>query len=84
MGCQIQDTREETSQKKPCVSGEFCDDWQNMKKERYEVVGAKEYREQRGSEGLEEIKEGLDSTQWEKQQKDSLSAGEGSNFREAG
>ena len=31
-----------------------------MKKERYEVVGAKEYREQRGSEGLEEIKEGLD------------------------
>ena len=87
----------ERRRKKPWVTKDgldLCDERRDLKKKRYEAEGAKEYREanRRVQEGSEESIGGLDrgsvrgdwSLPEQKQQQESISAGEGSNLRETG
>ena len=87
----------ERRRKKPWVTKDvldLCDERRNLKKKRYEAEGAKEYREanRRVQKAVKKAKEDWIGAQCEeietcldiKQQQESISAGEGSNFRETG
>ena len=84
----------ERRRKKPWVTKDvldLCDERRNLKKKQYEAEGAKEYREanRRVQKAVKKAKEDWIGAQCEdlpeqKQQQESISAGEGSNLRETG
>ena len=85
----------ERRRKKPWVTKDvldLCDERRDLKKKRYEAEGAKEYREanRRVKKAVKKAKEDWIGAQCEeieteqKQQQESISAGEGSNLRETG
>ena len=86
----------ERRSKKPWVTKDvldLCDEKRDFKKKRYEAEGAKEYREanRRTQKAVKKAKEDWIGAQCkeidlpeQKQQQESISASEGSNFRETG
>ena len=91
--------RKERRRKKPWVTKDvldLCDERRDLKKKRYEALGAKEYREanRRIQKAVKKAKENWIGAQFEeieaclnkkkKKQQESISAGKGSNLRETG
>ena len=78
----------ERRRKKPWVTKDvldLCDERRDLKKKRYEAEGAKEFREayRRVQRAVKKAKEDSNLPE-QKQQQESISAGEGSNLRETG